>query len=472
MTTIAPDGIASPTLIEIATTAGSMPVRTAGDPAAHAAVIVVHQASGPTPQIDAVIADLAGLGYYAVAPDLFYRKKNEPVPFPSDPSMLPAFDAWLPGDSDLLTDLSALIDRLGDNGFDLGHIGVMGYSFGGRATYLAASTWPLAAAVTYYAGGIGRHLHVGNPDLADLRRNTLRTPWLGLYGEADHFIGEGELDLLEALVDSAPVVTSLVRYPGVQHSFDVDVPDAPGAFDAGAAANARSRAIDFLSQHLQRDDRQELIDTLSQQNWVDDPMAGFVAPDALRASSPVWPDSRWASVELTMHIRNDQREVREYLLRRMEPAPVEVPIAVVFDLGGDDRRARIYFDKSLFGSKQPRRPILAPSENDLPPDLAEYHRALVSGDRESLENIIAPDARMQSPYGEIDRDRFVAEFATPPGGPTRGAPIQYCTVTSESGTYACEFIGWRRPPHCGVAVYRFEDGKMQAMRVFEGPVFR
>ncbi|MEW2015077.1 dienelactone hydrolase family protein [Rhodococcus sp. NPDC076796] len=472
MTTFVPDGTTTPALIEITTADGSMPVRTAGDPAADAAIIVLHQASGPTPHIDAVIADLSDLGYYAVAPDLFYRRKNEPVPFPSDPSMLPAFDAWLPGDSDLLTDLSAVTDHLGDNGFDLGHVGVMGYSFGGRATYLAAATWPFAAAVTYYAGGIGRHLHVGNPDLAALRGKTLRTPWLGLFGEADHFIGEGELDLLETLVGNAPVATSLVRYPGVQHSFDVDVPEAPGAFDADAAANARSRAIEFLNLHLRRDDRQELIAVLSQQDWVDDPIAGFATPDTVRSSSPVWPDSRWATVELTMHVRNDRREVREYLLRRADPAPVEVPIAVVVDRDGSDRRARIYFDKSLFGSDQPRRPILAPGTDDLPPDLAEYHRALVSGDRESLEKIIASDARIQSPYGVIDRGRFVDEFATAPGGPERGAPVEYCTVTAESGTYACEFIGWRRPPHCGVAVYRFVDGRLQAMRVYEGPVYR
>ena len=237
----------------ITTPDGALPLYVA-EPAgpATAAVVVLHQAGGLGDQVKARADRFAAEGYLAVAPDLFYRKQGEPIPFPKGPDDFPAFDRWLSPDRQIVPDLQAVLDWLGARGIPLERIGAVGYSYGGRAAYLAAVTWPIGAAVTYYGNGVQGRSFSGSDDLLPLADRPRLAPWLGLYGELDQLIPPAELDAFQATVAAAAVPGELVRYPDAGHGFDVETGPA-GAnpnYAAEAAADAARRTEAFLAERL------------------------------------------------------------------------------------------------------------------------------------------------------------------------------------------------------------------------------
>jgi carboxymethylenebutenolidase len=240
------------TVRTVDTVDGTMKLSTSGSPeASDTAVIVLHQASGISPQITRVAEDLAAAGHYAVAPHLFYRKGVDSVNPMTEFADFAEFDRWLGGDTQLKPDLEATVEDLVSLGFDLSSIGVAGYSYGGRAAYLAAVEWPLGASVTYYGNGIQRNSFTFNNDLQPLTGRPRLTPWLGLYGEED--LSPEEYDELEVAVAAQTEPTGqVVRYPGAGHAFDVEAafPGRPSPYRADAAVDARRRMLDFFAERL------------------------------------------------------------------------------------------------------------------------------------------------------------------------------------------------------------------------------
>ena len=238
---------------------GDLPVRIAR-PAekASTAVVVLHQAAGWSPQTAQWLQTLAGEGHLAIAPMLLHRAGVESIdPGERFGADLEAFARFLPGDADLRTDLAATLDYLRSAGVAPTATGVLGFSYGGRAAYLAAAEHALGGAVGWYAVGVQRAVYHGNdglPGLAD-RTAKLQTPWLGLLGELDFLQQPGELDDWAAALPGAPVPAHLVRYPEAGHAFDVQLPEGvpapPGlVFDAGAAADAARRTLEFFRKQL------------------------------------------------------------------------------------------------------------------------------------------------------------------------------------------------------------------------------
>jgi carboxymethylenebutenolidase len=174
---------------------GDIPILEMGK-GGQAAVIVLHQAGGVSEQTEETVEALAGEGFWAIAPDLFYRKQGEAIPFPTGPDGFLAFDRWLGGDTDLRADIGAVLDYILSAGIPAERIAIVGFSYGGRAAFLGATEWKLGAVVSYYANGVERRSYLGNDDLLPLSRKPLLTPWLGLYGDSDFFIAAGELDEL------------------------------------------------------------------------------------------------------------------------------------------------------------------------------------------------------------------------------------------------------------------------------------
>ena len=87
----------------------------------------------------------------------------------------------------------------------------------------------------------------GMPALLDLVPG-LRTPWLGLYGDADASIPVEDVEQLrEVLAAGADVDTAIVRYPGAAHGFHCDVRES---YDGGAATDAWARTLAWLDDHL------------------------------------------------------------------------------------------------------------------------------------------------------------------------------------------------------------------------------
>ena len=105
----------------------------------------------------------------------------------------------------------------------------------------------LGAAIGFYGGGIVTGRTESMPALLDLVPE-MRTPWLGLFGDADGSIPIAGVERLRLELNStADVDTAIVRYPDAAHGFHCDVRDS---YDEGAAADGWRRTLQWLEDHL------------------------------------------------------------------------------------------------------------------------------------------------------------------------------------------------------------------------------
>jgi carboxymethylenebutenolidase len=213
--------------------------------AAAGAVIVIQEAFGVNEHIRDVTRRFAAAGYRAVAPTMFHRAGGGTAPYDDFAKVIPLFAGV--SDAGILADVDATIAHLGAAGFAERSIGIVGFCFGGRVTFLVATRRRLGAAVGFYGGGIvTKRLPLFEPLIGDAAR--LATPWLGLFGDADTSIPTDDVEQLRATLDrETRVAHEIVRYPGAQHGFHCDV---RASYDEAAAKDAWRRTLAWLASHL------------------------------------------------------------------------------------------------------------------------------------------------------------------------------------------------------------------------------
>jgi carboxymethylenebutenolidase len=234
--------------VSVSTPDGAMDLYEAGvDGDAKGAVIVIQEAFGVNEHIRDVTRRFAAAGYHAVAPSIFHRAGGGTIEDYDNidfNEMMKLFEGV--NDDAILTDVDAALDQLRQAGFADSRIGIVGYCFGGRVTFLVAARRALGAAVTFYGGGIVTAGHFQFPTLID-EAATLRTPWLGLFGDEDGGIPVEDVERLRGAVAAAPVDTEIVRYPGAGHGFHCDV---RSAYHEPSARDGWARTLDWFERHL------------------------------------------------------------------------------------------------------------------------------------------------------------------------------------------------------------------------------
>ncbi len=225
---------------------GQMPLYVARpEGPARGAVVVIQEAFGVNGHIEDVTRRFADAGYHAVAPHLFHRTGAPAFGYEDFTVVIPHMLAMT--DTDLLADVEAAVGHLHAAGWSDRQIGIVGFCMGGRVTFLVAGNLALGAAVGFYGGGIVNGRTETMPSLLPLV-TSLRTPWLGLYGDADPGIPVEEVEQLrDELNAGADVDTAIVRYPGAEHGFHCDARDS---YNQAAATDAWGRALDWLDGHL------------------------------------------------------------------------------------------------------------------------------------------------------------------------------------------------------------------------------
>jgi carboxymethylenebutenolidase len=211
------------------------------------AVIVIQEAFGVNDHIRDVTRRFASAGLRAVAPTMFHRAGGGTAPYDDFAQVIPLFAGM--SDDAILTDVDATVKYLNAAGFDDAHIGIVGFCFGGRVTFLVATRRKLGAAVGFYGGGIvSTRLPLFQPLIGDAAK--LATPWLGLFGDADTGIPVEDVEQLRATLDrETRVAHEIVRYPGAEHGFHCDV---RASYDEAAAKDAWKRTLDWLTRYLAR----------------------------------------------------------------------------------------------------------------------------------------------------------------------------------------------------------------------------
>ena len=203
------------------------------------AVVVIQEIFGVNQVMREITDGLAGQGYLAICPDLFWRLEpglemtdQTEAELAKAAALYAAFDLDA-GAADIATTMETARSMAGSNG----RVGVVGYCLGGLLTFLTAARARPDAAVAYYPGNADRHLE---------EADRVASPLIVHLGEEDEYIGRQAQRQIVAALAARPQAT-VYRYPGCHHAF---ARHRGTAYDAAAAALANSRTSAFLDLHL------------------------------------------------------------------------------------------------------------------------------------------------------------------------------------------------------------------------------
>lgn len=203
-----------------------------------AAIVVVPEIFGVNDGIKTKCDEWAELGYFAIAPDIFWRFAPGSE---LDPDVEAQFKQALDNmqkfaADDGVKDIEATV-RYCRREEGVAKVGVVGFCLGGRLAYMAAARTDVDASVGYYGVMIDQMLG---------EAHAIARPLLLHVPTADHFVGPDAQQAMHEALDPHPRVT-LYDYPGLDHGF---------AASSGSRRNeegarlADSRTHEFFAEYL------------------------------------------------------------------------------------------------------------------------------------------------------------------------------------------------------------------------------
>ena len=205
---------------------------------AKAAIIVIQEIFGVNPGIRAKCDHWASLGYFAIAPDLFWRINEDTNLDPDvEAEFQQALDLMGKFDQDQgIRDIEATIHH-GQNAIGNHNVGAVGYCLGGRLAFMTAARTDIRASVGYYGVGIDGLLGESH---AIAHEVMLHIP------TADGFVPPEAQAAMHEGLDDHPKVT-LHDYEGLDHGFAAQFGNRR---DEEAATLADQRTEAFFKEHL------------------------------------------------------------------------------------------------------------------------------------------------------------------------------------------------------------------------------
>jgi carboxymethylenebutenolidase len=210
-------------------------------------VLVVQEIFGVHEHIRDVCRRLAHQGYYAIAPELYFRQGD--VSKLSDYKDIRQIVAKVP-DAQVLGDLDAAAAFAKASGAaDVGRLGITGFCWGGRIAWLYAAHSPaLRAGVAFYGRLTGDKNELQPQHPTDVA-GALKAPVLGLYGADDQSIAVASVeDMRKALAAGSPAAraSEIKVYPGAGHAFFADYRPS---YKKEAAEDGWGRLLAWLKAH-------------------------------------------------------------------------------------------------------------------------------------------------------------------------------------------------------------------------------
>ena len=202
-------------------------------------IVVVQEIFGVTKGLRDICDGLASRGFFALAPDLFWRLKpgvelSDKIEAERQQAL--AYMGQFNRDTGL-TDIQSALDHLRKLPGATGKAGVLGYCLGGQLAYLAAARTDSQASVGYYGIRI--------EDQLDHAKN-LKQPLMLHIAEGDAFVPPPAQTKIEQALGSNPLVT-LYKYALMGHAF---ARVAGQNYDKANADLANVRSQTFFRQHL------------------------------------------------------------------------------------------------------------------------------------------------------------------------------------------------------------------------------
>lgn len=202
-------------------------------------VLVLQEIFGVNDYVRGRCETLAGLGYVAMAPDLYWRLEPGVEIAQDEAGLRRAFGYLQRMDEPLaVRDAGAALDRLRGLPEVTGTAGVLGFCMGGRIGYHVTAGFGPDAAVLYYGSGTADAL-----DLA----GEIRCPVLFHFGGDDPYLPAEQVERIRAAFRGRDDVEFDVQ-PGAGHAFDNHL--APMFHVPQARRAAWALTEDFLRRRL------------------------------------------------------------------------------------------------------------------------------------------------------------------------------------------------------------------------------
>ena len=210
-------------------------------------VLVLSEIFGVHEYIADTARRFARAGYLAIAPELFVRQ-GDAQSYGEMAKLIAEVIAKVP-DAQVMGDLDATVAWAAANGGDVKKLGVTGFCWGGRQTWLYAAHNPnVKAAVAWYGRLVGNQNELTPRNPVDVVAQ-LHGPVLGLYGGADTGIPLDTVDKMKTALAAGSVAakaSTFVVYPDAPHAFHADYRPS---FRKEAAEDGWKRAVAWFQQH-------------------------------------------------------------------------------------------------------------------------------------------------------------------------------------------------------------------------------
>ena len=183
-------------------------------------VLVISEIFGVHEHIADVARRFAKLGYLALAPDLFVRQ-GDPGKFGTIAEVQKEVISKVP-DEQVMSDLDACVGYAKSIGGDIDKLGITGFCWGGRITWLYAGYNPkVKAGAAFYGRLVGNKTALTPSHPVDIAAG-LKTPVLGLYGGKDDGIPQATIEQMKVELAKGNSKSEFVVYPNSGHAFHAD----------------------------------------------------------------------------------------------------------------------------------------------------------------------------------------------------------------------------------------------------------
>lgn len=185
-------------------------------------ILVTQEIFGVHAHIADICRRFAKVGYYAIAPDLYFRE-GDAMKVSDMQTLIKDFVSKTP-DEQVMGDFdSSVAFAKAEGKADIAKLGMTGFCWGGRITWLYDAHNPAIKAAVAWYGPLGSRGLAKNP--IDVVKE-LHGPVLGLYGGADSNIPQDSVEKLRAALKASgnPAATKsdIHVYPDAPHAFNAD----------------------------------------------------------------------------------------------------------------------------------------------------------------------------------------------------------------------------------------------------------
>ena len=212
-------------------------------------IIVASEIFGVHEHIADVARRFAKLGYMAIAPE-FFTRAGDPSSLGTVAEIISQIISKTP-DAQVMGDIKASLAWAAKNGADLERVGVTGFCWGGRITWLACAQIPeIKAGVAWYGRLVGEKSDSFPLHPVELAAQ-LKAPVLGLYAGQDTGIALDTVQQMEkALADAksnpAAAASRFIIYPDAPHAFHADYRPS---YREKEAKDAWDKCLAWFKQH-------------------------------------------------------------------------------------------------------------------------------------------------------------------------------------------------------------------------------